>query len=154
MNEYDIINEEKSPVAPDAETENKPETISGETTETQSDEAESASDEETVEESAETEESADEEQTLNEKARLAAVTDPMFPTFAKGKDQPLDALISDFIKMKSLGAGEPKLSPFVLATPRGTAASPDYALSERQRRIADGAGMSYREYYGFLKTMK
>lgn len=158
MNENDIINEEKTPVAHDAETENKSETVSGEITDASSDapadEAEAIAENEAAEEIVGSEEIADEAPTLTDKTRLCAVTDPMFPTFAKGKDQPLDALISDFIKMKSLGAGEPKPSPFALATPRGTAASPDYALSERQRRIADGAGMSYREYYGFLKTMK
>lgn len=91
---------------------------------------------------------------LSDEARRRAVCDPMFPTFAKGKDQPLDELISDFIKMTSLGEGELRLSPMTLATPSGAAASPDYALSERQRKIAQSAGMSYREYYNFLKTMK
>ena len=90
---------------------------------------------------------------LDDAARLAAVTDPMFPTFAKGKSGTLDGIISDFLIMTSKG-GAPKRSPMTLATPVGAAASPDYALSERQRRIAQSAGMSYREYYNFLKSMK
>ena len=90
---------------------------------------------------------------LDDAARLAAVTDPMFPTFAKGKSGTLDGIISDFYKMTSEG-GAPKRSPLTLATPVGAAASPDYALSERQRKIAQSAGMSYREYYNFLKSMK
>lgn len=97
---------------------------------------------------------ADSGAALDDGARLSAVCDPMFATFAKGKDQPLDELISDFIKMRSLGSGEIKPSPMTLATPVGAAASPDYALSERQRKIAQSAGMSYREYYNFLKSMK
>ena len=99
-------------------------------------------------------EDSDENVGLTDAERLSAVTDPMFPTFAKGKNQPLDELISDFIKMTSLGASEPRLSKMALATPRGSSASPDYALSERQRKLAESAGMSYREYYNFLKTMK
>ena len=90
---------------------------------------------------------------LDDAARLRAVTDPMFPTFAKGKSGTLDEIISDFFKMTAEG-GAPKRSPLTLATPVGAAASPDYALSERQRKIAQSAGMSYREYYNFLKNMK
>lgn len=103
---------------------------------------------------AEAETGADESAGLTDEDRLSAVTDPMFPTFAKGKHQKLDELISDFIKMTSLGAAAPKVSPMALQTPRGSFASADYALSERQRKIAESAGMSYREYYNFLKSMK
>ncbi|MBO4353649.1 MAG: hypothetical protein J5860_01780 [Clostridia bacterium] len=87
-----------------------------------------------------------------EKRRILA--NPMFLTFASGKAQGLDELISDFHKMISLGGDVPKVSARSRATPSPSAASPDYALSERQRRIARDAGMSYREYYGFLKNMK
>lgn len=163
MNENDIIIKEEI-ADPAAENENAAASEISEAAleENGAEVAEGAAAEETADNTAEADDGADEAEEeaagdsvgLTDAARLSAVTDPMFPTFAKGKDQPLDALISDFIKMKSLGAGEPKLSPRALATPRGSAASPDYALSERQRRIADGAGMSYREYYGFLKTMK
>lgn len=153
MNDNDIIKEEIFPAAADDETENKPVVESETATEAPSDEAETATDEEAAQ-IEETDEIADEAPMLTEKTRIDAVCDPMFSTFVKGKDQPLDALIADFIKMKSLGAGEPKLSAHALATPCGSAASPDYALSERQRKIAHSAGMSYREYYNFLKTMK
>ncbi len=94
----------------------------------------------------------DDELTEAEKRRILA--NPMFLTFAKGKAQSLDELISDFSKMLSLGGEEPIISVKSRATPSPSAASPDYALSERQRRIARDAGMSYREYYGFLKNMK
>lgn len=87
-----------------------------------------------------------------EKRRLLA--NPMFLTFASGKAQGLDELIADFHKMLSLNGDAPKVSARSRATPSPSAASPDYALSERQRRIARDAGMSYREYYGFLKNMK
>jgi len=93
-----------------------------------------------------------EELTDAEKRRVLA--NPMFLTFAKGKTQGLEELISDFSKMLSLSGEEPMISVKSRATPSPSASSPDYALSERQRRIARDAGMSYREYYGFLKNMK
>lgn len=124
--------------------------------------AEEAAAEEAADDTAEAEDGADEAEKetaddavgITDDDRLRAVTDPMFPTFAKGKRQPLDELISDFLKMTSLGAMAPKVSPMTLQTPRGSFASADYALSERQRKIAESAGMSYREYYNFLKSMK
>jgi len=123
--------------------------------------AEEAAAEEAADDTAEAEDGADEAEEnadcialITDDDRLRAVTDPMFPTFAKGKRQPLDELISDFLKMTSLGAMAPKVSPMTLQTPRGSFASADYALSERQRKIAESAGMSYREYYNFLKSMK
>lgn len=165
MNENEIKAEEKELAAPEAveeKTEAAPEV---------SDEAEDISAEEKTDEAEENTDGGEEENAdvsadepvgdetdgtpapLDDAARLAAVTDPMFPTFAKGKAGTLDEIISDFYKMTSEG-GAPKRSPLTLATPVGAAASPDYALSERQRRIAQSAGMSYREYYNFLKSMK
>ena len=163
MNENEIKAEEKELAATEAaeeKTEAAPEV---------SDEAEAISAEEMTDEMEESSDGGEKENAdgnadetvdgetdaapLDDAARLRAVTDPMFPTFAKGKSGTLDGIISDFYKMTS-ESGAPKRSPLTLATPVGAAASPDYALSERQRKIAQSAGMSFREYYNFLKSMK
>lgn len=82
------------------------------------------------------------------------LSDARFFEFSKGKDGRIEDLIREFSKTFNINAGEAKVMPADLVTPSHGVASPDYALSERQRRIARSAGMSYREYYGFLKTMK
>ena len=95
----------------------------------------------------------DEPSSLTDEQRRRILANPMFYTFAKGKAMSLDELISEFSEMLALG-GEQKLTPMARTTPTSGVSSPDYALSERQRRIARDAGMSYREYYKYLKTMK
>ena len=95
----------------------------------------------------------DEPSSLTDEQRRRILANPMFYTFAKGKAMSLDELISEFSEMLALG-GERKLTPMARTTPTSGVSSPDYALSERQRRIARDAGMSYREYYTYLKTMK
>lgn len=96
----------------------------------------------------------DSPRSLSDGEKRAVLANPMFLTFAKGKSQPLDELISDFSYMMSVGGAEPKISKAAKVTPSAGMIGAEYALSERQRRIARDAGMSYREYYNYLKTMK
>lgn len=91
---------------------------------------------------------------ISDEEKRAALRDPMFFAFANGKDGKMDDIISDFCLMLRDGGREERISSAARITPTCGAISPEYALSERQRRIARDAGMSCREYYGFLKSMK
>lgn len=95
-----------------------------------------------------------EREAISDEEKRAALRDPMFLMFAKGRTQGIDEIISDFCAMLRAAGREERISVKARMTPTSGAVSPEYALSERQRRIARDAGMSYREYYGFLKSMK
>lgn len=75
---------------------------------------------------------------------------PMFAHFAKDKKGDLDTICKDFRAMLTASAAvsadiTAKITPCVSQN-----ASPDLALTERQRMIARAAGMSYREYYTLI----
>lgn len=147
-----------SAVSPAAENEEKtPEdTVTGEADgfeEENGDDAPETDVDNDVQNEAEVEESSGGELTLTDEECRRILSNPMFYTFAKGKAMSLDEMISEFSEMMALGA-EQKLTPMARTTPVQGVSSPDYALSERQRRIARDAGMSYREYFKYLKTMK
>ena len=79
---------------------------------------------------------------------------PMFVHFAKDKKGDLDTICRDFRLM--LGAASSSVSSDITAkiTPCVSHnASPDLALTERQRMIARAAGMSYREYYTLVNDI-
>lgn len=81
------------------------------------------------------------------------LSNPMFYAYAKGRAESIAELISGFSEMISLDGGA-AIPTEMRATPEPKAAAAEFALSERQKNIARDAGMSYREYYSFLKSMR
>lgn len=81
------------------------------------------------------------------------LSNPMFYAYAKGRAESIAELISGFSEMISLDGGA-AIPTEMRATPEPKAAVAEFALSERQKNIARDAGMSYREYYSFLKSMR
>ena len=82
------------------------------------------------------------------------LANPMFAFFARGRAESAEILAQEFEKM--LAAGKSTLSEEALMkmTPSaGFSAVGGVALSERQRKIARDAGMSYREYYEIIRTI-
>ena len=109
-------------------------------------------------ETVETEAAASEEKSKEtEKAVCTASDDsdallhPMFAHFAKGKRGNIEDICRDFKEMLATAGVTPQTDVAAKMTPSvsGTA-SPDVALTERQRMIARAAGMSYREYYALV----
>ena len=95
-----------------------------------------------------------------EKAEISAesfaktLANPMFAVFARGRSGSIEDAVHDFEKM--LAAGRESLSEEMLM--KMTPGAVEYAcggavLSERQRRIARDAGMSYREYYEMIRSI-
>lgn len=85
---------------------------------------------------------------LSEEDIRAAVANPMFALFARGKNQPFDEICRDFLRMtvSTHDAGSRRM-----VTPAGSSAvNRDVALSDRQRKLAREYGMSYREYYDLI----
>lgn len=85
-------------------------------------------------------------------ARIAELlANPMFIRFARGRSGGLETVCREFEEMLALGgkASAPRMAAPIAAkiVPASSSATPDVALSERQRAIARTAGMSYREYY-------
>lgn len=81
------------------------------------------------------------------------LSNPMFYAYAKGRAESISELISGFSEMISIDGGA-AIPTEMRATPEPKAAAAEFALSERQKNIARDAGMSYREYYSFLKSMR
>ena len=79
---------------------------------------------------------------------------PMFARFAKGKRGNIEEICLDFREMLSsmpkteISDVSAKMTPSVAGN-----ASPDVALTERQRMIARAAGMTYREYYTLVNNI-
>ena len=83
-----------------------------------------------------------------------ALSHPMFAHFAKGKRGNIEDICRDFKEMLATAGVTPQTDVAAKMTPSvsGTA-SPDVALTERQRMIARAAGMSYREYYALVSDV-
>ena len=80
---------------------------------------------------------------------------PMFAHFAKDKKGDIETICRDFRSMLTCASS---LSSDILLTSKMTPcvsqnATPDLALTERQRMIARAAGMSYREYYTLVNDI-
>ena len=81
------------------------------------------------------------------------IAHPMFAYFARGKKGDIDEICRDFKDMLALSSGSPsgftaKITPSVAGN-----ATPDLSLTERQRRMARAAGMSYREYFTLVNDI-
>lgn len=85
---------------------------------------------------------------LSEEDIRAAVANPMFAFFARGKNQPFDEICRDFLRMT---VSTHDVGSRRMVTPAGSSAvNRDVALSDRQRKLAREYGMSYREYYDLI----
>lgn len=108
----------------------------------------------TAEEIAENEPEGEAAQAISAEDFARVLANPMFAFFARGRAESAEILAQEFEKM--LAAGKSTLSEEALMkmTPSaGFSAVGGVALSERQRKIARDAGMSYREYYEIIRTI-
>ena len=81
------------------------------------------------------------------------LANPMFAVFARGRSGGIEEAVRDFEKMLSAGRGALSEEELMKMTPGAGFAAGSVALSERQRKIARDAGMSYREYYEIIRSI-
>jgi len=140
MEENEVIAEKDEEAAAEA----------AETEEVSAAEAEAAEKEEIY-----TEEGAE----ANENAEISAenfaktLANPMFAVFARGRSGSIEEAILDFEKMIAAGRSTLSEEELMKMTPGAYSAASGTVLSERQRRIARDAGMSYREYYEIIRSI-
>lgn len=75
------------------------------------------------------------------------ISNPMFAVFARGRKGDISSAVRDFNEMMKAGRALLSEEAQMKMTPGGGFAGGGVALSERQRKIAREAGMSYKEYY-------
>jgi hypothetical protein len=81
------------------------------------------------------------------------LANPMFAVFARGRSGGIEEAVRDFEKMLLLCRSALTEEELMKMTPGAHGALGATALSERQRRIARDAGMSYREYYEIIRSI-
>ena len=81
------------------------------------------------------------------------LANPMFALFARGRSGSIEEAVRDFEKMISAGRSTLTEDELMKMTPGAVGFAGGNALTERQRRIAREAGMSYREYYEVIRTI-
>ncbi|MBQ8448051.1 MAG: hypothetical protein IJX27_03855 [Clostridia bacterium] len=96
---------------------------------------------------------AEENAEISAESFAKTLANPMFAVFARGRSGGIEEAVRDFEKM--LSAGKEGISEEMLLkmTPGAFECAGDVALSERQRKIARQAGMSYREYYEIIRSI-
>lgn len=98
----------------------------------------------------------EEAETIDGERLMRMASNPMFVHFARGRKDGIDRICRDFEAMLAAG-GRPlhgvSATDMAKMTPSVGLASPDLALSERQREIARAAGMTYREYYESISAL-
>ena len=83
-----------------------------------------------------------------------ALKNPMFPMFSRGRNESVEQSVRNFCKMIAEGKNSVSEEDRIRMTPySGYGVVSDIALSERQKKIAREAGMSYREYYEIIKSL-
>lgn len=83
-----------------------------------------------------------------------ALKNPMFPMFSRGRNESVEQSVRNFCKMIAAGKNSVSEEDRIRMTPySGYGVVSDMALSERQKKIAREAGMSYREYYEIIKSL-
>jgi hypothetical protein len=107
--------------------------------------------EEAPEEAGEAEEDGGEE--ISADAFAKTLANPMFALFARGRSGSIEEAVRDFEKMISAGRSTLTEDELMKMTPGAVGFAGGNALTERQRRIAREAGMSYREYYEVIRTI-
>ena len=81
------------------------------------------------------------------------LANPMFALFARGRSGSIEEAVRDFEKMISAGRSTLTEDELMKMTPGAVGFAGGNALTERQRRLAREAGMSYREYYEVIRTI-
>lgn len=81
------------------------------------------------------------------------LANPMFAVFARGRSGGIEEAVRDFEKMLSAGREGISEEMLLKMTPGAFECAGGVALSERQRKIARQAGMSYREYYEIIRSI-
>ena len=97
---------------------------------------------------------AEENAEISAESFAKTLANPMFAVFARGRSGGIEEAVRDFEKM--IAAGRESLTEEMLMkmTPGAVeCAGGGAALSERQRKIARDAGMSYREYYEIIRSI-
>lgn len=110
---------------------------------------------ETAAEPESAEEGGDEEEWIDSGKMMRFSANPMFAHFARGRRDGIAKICRDFEAMLAAGGysdcGDVGMTAKM--TPSVGAATPDVALSDRQRELARAAGMSYREYYELIRAL-
>ena len=84
----------------------------------------------------------------------ATLSNPMFAVFARGRNTDINTAVRDFLFMLKEGRDLIREEVIMRMTPHaGFAGADGIALTERQRKIARDAGMSYREYYDIIRAI-
>ncbi len=97
---------------------------------------------------------AAEEPALSAEDFARVLTNPMFAIFARGRGESAERLAREFEKMLAAGRNAVSEEDMMKMTPaKGFSAAGGVVLSERQRKIARDAGMSYREYYEIIRAI-
>ena len=113
--------------------------------------AEESTDEAAEESAEEAAESGREE--IGAEAFAKTLANPMFALFVRGRSGGIEEAVRDFEKMLAAGRSTLTEEELMKMTPGACGALGANVLSERQRRIARDAGMSYREYYEMIRTI-
>lgn len=96
----------------------------------------------------------EEEFRISDEEFSRALKNPMFPMFSRGRNESVEQSVRNFCKMIAAGKNSVSEEDRIRMTPySGYGVVSDIALSERQKKIAREAGMSYREYYEIIKSL-
>ena len=90
---------------------------------------------------------------ISAEAFAKTLANPMFALFARGRSGGIEEAVRDFEKMLMAGRSTLTEEEIMKMTPGACGSYLGNALSERQRKIARDAGMSYREYYEIIRTI-
>ena len=96
---------------------------------------------------------AEENAEISAESFAKTLANPMFAVFARGRSGGIEEAVRDFEKMLSAGREGISEEMLLKMTPGAFECAGGVALSERQRKIARQAGMSYREYYEIIRTI-
>ena len=114
------------------------------------DAGENKNDENAEENASETENASE----IDSQVFAATLSNPMFAVFARGRNTDIDTAVRDFLFMLKEGRDLIREEVIMRMTPHaGFAGADGIALTERQRKIARDAGMSYREYYDIIRAL-
>lgn len=95
-----------------------------------------------------------EEFSISDEEFSRALKNPMFPMFSRGRNESVEQSVRNFCKMIAAGKNSVSEEDRIRMTPySGYGVVSDIVLSERQKKIAREAGMSYREYYEIIKSL-
>ena len=142
MEETEILEENENTAEEASATEKEEACESGAETAV---EKESESGEDSMEEAEESEETE-----ISAEGFAKALANPMFAVFARGRSGSVESAVRDFEKMLAAGRSTLSEEELMKMTPGAYSSASGTALSERQRKIARDAGMSYREYYEII----